>query len=145
MSSSSVFVTTTLVLFLIIVVGSIALQFFLSRRESRVPGLVLPALTLLGALVSSLVTAAGMIGVTWLEALVGGSRPLPGGQHPHHRAAGHLLRLPGEVPPEEDDGQDAHSGFGVRNRPHNGKGPEPQAAALAQCVSWDGITAPSQR
>ncbi|MCD8127583.1 MAG: hypothetical protein LUD82_09130 [Clostridiales bacterium] len=82
MSSSSVFVTTTLVLFLIIVVGSIALQFFLSRRESRVPGLVLPALTLLGALVSSLVTAAGMIGVTWLEALVGVAVPFLVGNIP---------------------------------------------------------------
>ncbi|MCD7858500.1 MAG: hypothetical protein LUG55_12095 [Clostridiales bacterium] len=82
MSSSSVFVTTTLVLFLIVVVGSIALQFFLSRRESPVPGLVLPALTLLGALVSSLVTAAGMIGVTWLEALVGVAVPFLVGNIP---------------------------------------------------------------
>ncbi|MCD8367018.1 MAG: hypothetical protein LUC48_03210 [Clostridiales bacterium] len=48
MTSSSVYVISTLVLFLIVVVGGIALQIFLSRRESRAPGLILSALTLVG-------------------------------------------------------------------------------------------------
>ncbi len=80
--SRSIVVIIVPVLFLIIVGGGIALQVFLSRRESSVPGLVLPALTLLGALVSSLVTAAGMIGVTWLEALVGVAVPFLVGNIP---------------------------------------------------------------
>ncbi|MCD8085628.1 MAG: hypothetical protein LUF28_04775 [Clostridiales bacterium] len=70
------------ILFFVVVVGGTALQLFLSRRESPVPGLVLPALTLLGALVSSLVTAAGMIGVTWFEALVGVAVPFLVGNIP---------------------------------------------------------------
>ncbi len=80
--SRSIVVIIVPVLFLIIVGGGIALQVFLSRRESPAPGLVLPALTLVGALVSSLVTAAGMIGVTWLEALVGVAVPFLVGNIP---------------------------------------------------------------
>ncbi len=70
------------ILFFVVVVGGTVLQVFLSRRESPVPGLVLPALTLVGALVSSLVTAAGMVGVTWLEALVGVAVPFLVGNIP---------------------------------------------------------------
>lgn len=39
-----------LLLFLVVVVGGILLQIFLSRRESRWPGLVLPLLAFLNAL-----------------------------------------------------------------------------------------------
>ncbi|MCD8342367.1 MAG: hypothetical protein LUC87_09520 [Clostridiales bacterium] len=62
MTSSSVYVISTLVLFLIVVVGGIALQIFLSRRESRAPGLILPALTLVGALAATLVVVLRLIG-----------------------------------------------------------------------------------
>ena len=44
-------VIRTTVLILVLLVGGVALQIFLSRRESRWPGLVLPGLTLLYSLV----------------------------------------------------------------------------------------------
>ena len=44
-------VLATTILILVLLVGGIFLQIFLSRRESRWPGLVLPGLTLLYSLV----------------------------------------------------------------------------------------------
>lgn len=51
-------VAATLLLFLLLLAGALVLQVFLSRRESRWPGLVLPALTFLWSLVMLLSVAA---------------------------------------------------------------------------------------
>lgn len=51
-------VATTLLLFLALLVGGILLQIFLSKRESRWPGLILPAVTFLWSLVMLLSVAA---------------------------------------------------------------------------------------
>lgn len=41
----------TLIIFIVLIVGGVLLQIFLSRRKSRWPGLILPLLTFLYALV----------------------------------------------------------------------------------------------
>lgn len=51
-------VATTLLLLLVLLVGGILLQIFLSKRESRWPGLILPAVTFLWSLVMLLSVAA---------------------------------------------------------------------------------------
>lgn len=51
-------VATTLLLLLVLLVGGILLQIFLSRRESRWLGLILPAVTFLWSLVMLLSVAA---------------------------------------------------------------------------------------
>ena len=51
-------VTIALVVLLILIVGGVLLQIFLSRRESRWPGLVLPGLCFLFSLVAVLSVAA---------------------------------------------------------------------------------------
>lgn len=51
-------VATTLLLLLALLVGGILLQIFLSKRESRWPGLILPAVTFLWSLVMLLSVAA---------------------------------------------------------------------------------------
>lgn len=50
MQSASRLIVVSLIVLLVFVVGGILLQIFLSRRESRWPGLILPLLTFLGAL-----------------------------------------------------------------------------------------------
>ena len=65
---------TNILLVLVFGVGTILLQIFLSRRQSRWPGLILPALTLLYSLVmvlnvantGDLATALLAMGVTFL-------------------------------------------------------------------------------
>ena len=49
---------TLLVVLLVFVVGGILLQIFLSKRESRWPGLVLPGITFLSSLIGVLNVAA---------------------------------------------------------------------------------------
>lgn len=51
-------VTTTMLLLLLLLAGGILLQIFLSRRESKWPGLVLPMVTFLWSLVMVLNVAA---------------------------------------------------------------------------------------
>lgn len=48
------FIIVFLLFFLVILVGGISLQIFLSKRESRWPGLVLPMLTFLWSLLGPL-------------------------------------------------------------------------------------------
>lgn len=60
-----------LILFLVLVVGGVLLQIFLSRRESRWPGLVLPLLAFLNALLLPLnVTDTGSLARNVLTILV---------------------------------------------------------------------------
>lgn len=60
-----------LILFLVLVVGGVLLQLFLSRRESRWPGLVLPLLAFLNALLLPLnVTDTGSLAGNVLTVLV---------------------------------------------------------------------------
>lgn len=51
-------VTTTMLLLLLLLAGGIVLQIFLSKRESKWPGLVLPMVTFLWSLVMVLNVAA---------------------------------------------------------------------------------------
>lgn len=68
------YVVTNILLVLVFGVGAILLQIFLSRRQSRWPGLILPALTLLYSLVmvlnvantGDLASALLAMGVTFL-------------------------------------------------------------------------------
>ena len=55
--------TLLIMLVLVLVVGGILLQIFLSRRESRWPGLILPAITLLYSLLMCLSLVA-YVGIT---------------------------------------------------------------------------------
>ena len=50
MAIASRFIIVSLIILLVFLVGIVLLQIFLSRRESRWPGLVLPLLTFLSAL-----------------------------------------------------------------------------------------------
>lgn len=50
MAIASRFIIVSLIILLVFLVGIVLLQIFLSRRESRWPGLILPLLTFLGAL-----------------------------------------------------------------------------------------------
>lgn len=50
MAIASRFIVVSLIILLVFLVGIVLLQIFLSRRESRWPGLVLPLLTFLSAL-----------------------------------------------------------------------------------------------
>lgn len=50
MAAASGMVIVSLLFFALILAGGVLLQIFLSRRESRWPGLVLPLMTFLGAL-----------------------------------------------------------------------------------------------
>ena len=51
MYRTTVFMAGSLVILLVLIVGSIFLQIFLSKRESRWPGLVLPGISFLWSLV----------------------------------------------------------------------------------------------
>jgi len=67
-----------LIFMLVFMVGGIALQIFLSRRESRWPGLLLPGLTFLYSLVMVCSVAAYDGGFPWgpvLACLVTGNIP----------------------------------------------------------------------
>ena len=55
----------TIILLLALLVGVPLLQIFLSRRESNWPGLILPLLTFLYALVMALSAAAYNAGIPW--------------------------------------------------------------------------------
>jgi len=73
-------VTNTLIVLLILTVGAVLLQIFLSRRESRWPGLVLPGISFLVSLVYVLSIAAlnqgiGQIIATVLMVLLLGNIP----------------------------------------------------------------------
>ena len=60
-----------LIVFLVFIVGGIFLQFFLSKRESRWPGLVLPLLTFLWSLLGPLnVVDTGSVSQNVLMVLV---------------------------------------------------------------------------
>lgn len=83
-----------LILMLVLLVGVPVLQVFLSRRENRWPGLLLPLLTFLYSLVMVCSVTAYEGGIPWGPY----SGLLCAGQHSHGGAAGHLRRLPGEVP-----------------------------------------------
>jgi hypothetical protein len=50
MEIASRFLAVTLIIFVVLIVGGVALQIFLSRRKSKWPGLILPLLTFLYAL-----------------------------------------------------------------------------------------------
>ena len=58
-------VTISLVFLLVLLVGIVLLQIFLSKREGRWPGLILPLLTFLYALVMALSAAAYNGGIPW--------------------------------------------------------------------------------
>jgi len=72
-------VSVAMIIFLALIAGGILLQIFLSKRESRWPGLVLPAITFLYALLMVLnLTALGGIGqviVSILAVLITGNIP----------------------------------------------------------------------
>lgn len=71
-------VMTNLVILLGLVIGCIFLQLFLSRQESRWPGLVLPGLMFLWSLVMVLSVAAYDGGIPWgpiLASLILGNIP----------------------------------------------------------------------
>ena len=95
----------TIIFLLALLVGVPLLQIFLSRRESKWPGLILPLLTFLYALVMALSAAAYNGGIPGPHSGVPAS-----GQHPHGDPAGHLRRLPGEVPQAQRAGQIADQG-----------------------------------
>lgn len=54
MAIASRFLTVALIVFLVLIVGGVALQIILSRRKSKWPGLILPLLTFLYALALTL-------------------------------------------------------------------------------------------
>lgn len=54
MAIASRFLAVALIVFLVLIVGGVALQIFLSRRKSKWPGLILPLLTFLYALALTL-------------------------------------------------------------------------------------------
>lgn len=54
MAIASRFLTVALIVFLVLIVGGVALQIFLSRRKSKWLGLILPLLTFLYALALTL-------------------------------------------------------------------------------------------
>ena len=58
-------VVRTVIVLLVLVVGGILLQIFLSRRQSRWPGLVLPGVTVLYSLLMVLGVAAFNGGLPW--------------------------------------------------------------------------------
>ena len=62
-------VTIMLVLVLVLQVGVILLQIFLSKRESRWPGLLLPLVTFLYSLVMALSVVAYDGGIPWVPIL----------------------------------------------------------------------------
>lgn len=104
MAIASRFLAVALIVFLVLIVGGVALQIFLSRRKSKWLGLILPLLTFLYALALTL-------NVTSIDgAFPWGGAPgyLPAGEHPHAGAAGHLLGGPGEVPGAGPDRQNEH-------------------------------------
>ena len=71
-------VTIMLVLVLVLQVGVILLQIFLSKRESRWPGLLLPLVTFLYSLVMALSAVAYNGGIPWgpiLASLILGNIP----------------------------------------------------------------------
>ena len=51
MAIATRFLVVALIVFIVLIVGGVLLQIFLSRRKSRWPGLILPLLTFLYALV----------------------------------------------------------------------------------------------
>lgn len=78
MATGSRTIIFLLLFLLIFVVGGILLQIFLSRRESKWPGLILPGLTFLYSLVMLLSVAAYDGGFPWgpvLACLVFGNVP----------------------------------------------------------------------
>lgn len=72
-------ITVLIVVFLVFVVGGVLLQIFLSKRESKWPGLVLPGLSVLYSLVMVLNVAAmgdgGSVIATVLMTLITGNIP----------------------------------------------------------------------
>ncbi|MCD8335022.1 MAG: hypothetical protein LUC35_06750, partial [Clostridiales bacterium] len=58
METSVARVTILLVFFLVLPIGAIVLQIFLSRMESRVPGLILPGLNLVVSVLTVLLMVA---------------------------------------------------------------------------------------
>ncbi|MCD7830155.1 MAG: hypothetical protein LUG58_06935 [Clostridiales bacterium] len=58
METSVARVTILLVFFLVLPIGTIVLQIFLSRMESRVPGLILPGLNLVVSVLTVLLMVA---------------------------------------------------------------------------------------
>ncbi|MCD8354353.1 MAG: hypothetical protein LUC47_08595 [Clostridiales bacterium] len=58
METSAVRVTILLVFFLVLPIGAIVLQIFLSRMESRIPGLILPGLNLVVSVLTVLLMVA---------------------------------------------------------------------------------------
>ena len=82
-----------MVVFLVFVVGGVLLEIFLARRESKWPGLVLPALTLLYSLAMACNVAAVGDSFPW----GGAAWDAGGGEYPHGGAAGDLFCLPGEA------------------------------------------------
>lgn len=67
-----------LVFLLVFIVGGILLQIFLSKRESKWPGLILPLLTFLYSLVMALSAVAYNGGIPWgaiLASLILGNIP----------------------------------------------------------------------
>ncbi len=67
MAISAASVTILLVVFLVLPVGAIVLQIFLSRMESRVPGLILPGLNLV---VSVLTVLLMVVNATSLREII---------------------------------------------------------------------------
>ena len=60
------------VILLLVSVGAIALEVYLSRRESKVPGLVLPAITFLGELFILLNVVTNVVMTSVADNAVGG-------------------------------------------------------------------------
>ncbi|MCD7929484.1 MAG: hypothetical protein LUF86_04905 [Clostridiales bacterium] len=58
MAISAASVTMLLVFFLVLPIGAIVLQIFLSRMESRIPGLILPGLNLVVSVLTVLLMVA---------------------------------------------------------------------------------------
>ncbi len=114
----------SLIFLIAFVAAMIILQVYLSRRESKLPGLVLPAITFSGELFILLNVVTNVVMTSVADNAVGGvdsysvfvtvvNTVLDAARYLHadHRAAGDLLPLPQRDEPQKADREDEYSGF----------------------------------
>ena len=101
------------VILLLVSVGAIALEVYLSRRENKVPGLVLPGILFLGELF--VLPNGGSSRVFRRGNACGGLFERHPARVPHaaadHRADGGIFPLPQRDEPQKADREDEYSGF----------------------------------
>ena len=113
----------SLIFLIVFVAAMIILQVYLSRRESKLPGLVLPAITFSGELFILLNVVTNVVMTSAADNAVGGVDSYDVFVtvlntvltllylHADHRAAGDLLPLPQRDEPQKADREDEYSGF----------------------------------